>query len=83
MEQPFDSFSFIYRQSRYQGHFTPETLVFNANLQEFTQRVGHISNLQSNGKLSAQEAYELIEALWKQLEGCYYALGISPEDENN
>jgi len=83
MEQPSDSYSFIYRKNRYHGHFTAQTLVFNANLQEFSQRVGHISNLQSRGKLSTQEAYELIEALWKQLEGSYYALGILPEDENN
>ena len=83
MEQLSDSYSFIYRKNRYHGHFTPQTLVFNANLQYFSQRVGHISNLQSKGKLSAQEAYELIEALWKQLEGSCYALGILPEDENN
>lgn len=83
MEQPSDSYSFIYRKNCYHGHFTPQTLVFNANLQEFTQRVGHISNLQSNGKLSPQEAYEQIEALWKQLEGSFCALGILPEDENN
>lgn len=83
MEHPSDSYSFIYHQNRYHGHFTPQTLVFNANLQEFTQRVGHISNLQSKGKLSPQEAYEQIEALWKRLEGSYYALGILPDDENN
>jgi hypothetical protein len=83
MEQPSDSYSFIYRKNRYHGHFTPQTLVFNANLQDFSQRVGHISNLQSQGKLSAQEAYERIEALWKQLEGSYYALGFLPKDENN
>jgi len=83
MEQPSDSYSFSYRKNRYHGHFTPQNLVFNANLQEFSQRVCHISNLQSKGKLSAQEVYELIEALWKQLEGSCYALGILPEDENN
>ncbi|MBW4546384.1 MAG: hypothetical protein KME25_18345 [Symplocastrum torsivum CPER-KK1] len=83
MEQPSDSYSFSYRKKPYHGHFTPQNLVFNANLQDFSQRVGQISNLQSKGKLSAQEAYELIEVLWKQLEGSCYALGILPEDENN
>jgi hypothetical protein len=82
MEQPSDSYAFIFRQNRYHGDFTPETLVFNANLQEFTQRVGYISNLQTNGKLSPKEAYEQIEALWKQLESSYSVLGISPEAEN-
>jgi hypothetical protein len=83
MEHSSDSYSFIYRKNRYHGHFTPQTLVFNANLQDFSQRVGHISSLQSKGKLSAQEAYEQIEALWKQLEGSFYALGVFPENENN
>ena len=83
MEQPSDSYSFSYHKNPYHGHFTPQNLVFNANLQDFSQRVGHISNLQSKGKLSAQEAYELIEDLWKQLEGSCYVLGILPEDENN
>ena len=83
MNQSSDPYGFIYRQNRYHGRFTPKTLVFNANLQEFAQRVGHISNLQTNGKLSAQEAYKQIEALWKQLESSYYGLGISPETEND
>lgn len=83
MNQSSDFYSFIYRQNRYHGHFTPKALVFNANLQEFAQRVGHISNLHTNGKLSAQETYEQIEAIWKQLESSYYALEISPETEND
>lgn len=83
MNQPSDFYSFIYRRNRYHGHFTPKTLVFNANLQEFAQRVGHISNLQTNGKLSPQEACEQVEALWKQLESSYYTLGIPPEAEND
>lgn len=83
MNQPSDFYSFIYRQNRYHGRFTPFALVFNANLQEFVQRVGHISNLQTNGKQSPQEAYEQIEAIWKQLESSYYALEISPEAEND
>lgn len=43
---------FLYPRSRYYGQFKPEYLVFNANLQEFAQRVSYISNLQTNGKLS-------------------------------
>ncbi|MCA1992706.1 MAG: hypothetical protein LDL41_11830 [Coleofasciculus sp. S288] len=44
-----------------------ERLVFNANLQEFAQRVTYICNLETNGKLSPQEAYNQIKALWKNL----------------
>ena len=34
----------------------PENLVFNANLQEFSQRVGYISALASNGKMSVESS---------------------------
>ncbi|MEW6497657.1 MAG: hypothetical protein AB1589_34910 [Cyanobacteriota bacterium] len=58
---------FLYPRSRYYGQVKPEKLVFNANLQEFAQRVSFIYNLETNGKLSPEEAYEQIRALWKQL----------------
>ncbi|AFY51252.1 hypothetical protein Nos7524_5540 [Nostoc sp. PCC 7524] len=58
---------FLYPRSCYYGQFKPEYLVFNANLQEFAQRVGYISSLQTNGKISPQEAYDQIKTLWKQL----------------
>ena len=38
---------FLYPRSRYRGHWKPENLVFDANLQEFAQRVSYICNLQS------------------------------------
>lgn len=41
--------------------------MFNANLQEFAQKVGIITSLETNGKLSANEAYKQIKLLWKQL----------------
>lgn len=58
----------LYPKSRYRGHFTPENLLFDANLQEFAQRVGYISNLSANGKLSPEESYSQLEVLWQQLE---------------
>lgn len=67
---PFNSpdlHNFIYYRSPYYGKFEPEYRVFNANLQEFSQRVSYISNLQTNGKLSPEEAYYQIKSLWKQL----------------
>ncbi|HEY9846245.1 MAG TPA: hypothetical protein V6D03_08610 [Candidatus Caenarcaniphilales bacterium] len=59
--------AFLYPYSRYYGHVKPENLVFNANLQEFSQRISFIVNLETAGKLSPEEAYEQIQALWKQL----------------
>lgn len=58
---------FLYPRSRYQGQFKPENLVFNANLQEFSQTVGYICNLETSGKLSNEDAYQRISLLWKQL----------------
>ncbi|AFY46093.1 hypothetical protein Nos7524_0171 [Nostoc sp. PCC 7524] len=58
---------FIYPRGRYYGQVKPENLVFNANLQEFAQRVSYICNLETGGKLSPDEAYEQIKALWKNL----------------
>lgn len=68
---------FLYPYSHYRGPVKPENLVFNANLQEFSQRVGLICALQTNGKLSPEEAYQQIEALWHQLEQSREALGLS------
>lgn len=59
--------NFLYPRSRYYGQVRPENLIFNANLQEFAQKVGYISNLETSGKLSPQEAYQQIKSLWKQL----------------
>lgn len=69
MEQPnqSDKENFLYPRSRYYGQFKPENLVFNANLQEFAQKVGYITSLETSGKLSALDAYNQIKALWKQL----------------
>ncbi len=58
---------FFYPQSRYHGEFTPEQLTFNANLQEFAQRVSIICSLETGGKIATEEAYRQIRELWKQL----------------
>ncbi|GAB4384721.1 MAG: hypothetical protein Kow00121_48600 [Elainellaceae cyanobacterium] len=63
-------------RSRYYGQVNPENLVFNANLQEFSQRVGLICGLQTNGKLTPEESFEQIQALWKQLKRSKKDLGI-------
>ncbi|MFM7405496.1 MAG: hypothetical protein ACKO3K_02190 [Cuspidothrix sp.] len=58
---------FLYPRSSYYGQFKPEYLAFNANLQEFSQRVSYICNLQTGGKIPPEEAYKQIQSLWKQL----------------
>ncbi|WP_201322683.1 hypothetical protein [Pseudanabaena sp. lw0831] len=58
----------LFPKSRYYGTFTPENLMFNANLQEFSHRVSIICSLETGGKISAQAAYLQIEELWQQLE---------------
>ncbi|MBD2301852.1 hypothetical protein H6G80_24395 [Nostoc sp. FACHB-87] len=70
---------FLYPRSCYYGQFKPEYLVFNASLQEFAQRVSYISNLQTNGKLSPEEAYQQIRTLWKQLKHAKKQLEITKE----
>lgn len=58
---------FLYPRGRYYGQVKPENLVFNANLQEFAQKVSYICNLETAGKISPDEAYENIKELWKNL----------------
>jgi hypothetical protein len=58
---------FLYHCSLYYRQFKPEFLVFNAQLQDFSQRVDYICGLQTGSKLSYKEAYHQIYILWKQL----------------
>ncbi len=67
---------FLYPRSQYYGAFSPETLAFNANLQEFAQKISYISALETGGKLSPEEAYTQVKCLWKQLKQSKKALGI-------
>jgi hypothetical protein len=71
-----DKNNFLYPRSRYYGQVKPENLVFNANLQEFAQQVNYICNLETNGKLSSEEAFNQIKALWKQLKRTRKELGV-------
>ncbi|MGJ3249731.1 MAG: DUF7219 family protein [Elainellaceae cyanobacterium] len=59
--------NFLYPQGRYYGKFTPQNLAFNANLQEFANRVSLICGLETGGKIPPQDAYTEIKKLWKQL----------------
>jgi hypothetical protein len=73
---------FLYPRSRYRGQVKPENLVFNANLQEFSQRITYICGLETNGKLSPEESYRQIKALWKQLKQSKKQLGIGKSFSN-
>ena len=55
--------SLLFPKSPYYGKGKPENLAFNANLQEFAQRVGYISGFATNGKMTLEEAFSDIEAL--------------------
>jgi hypothetical protein len=47
--------------------WSPQRLVFHQNLESFADRVGLIVGLQSNGKISQEEAYAQIKRIWKQV----------------
>lgn len=59
--------NFMMPRAPYHGEFTPEHVVFNANLQEFASKVSLICNLETGGKISPEEAYSQIKQLWKSL----------------
>lgn len=80
---PADKDGFLYPRIRYQGQVKPENLVFNANLQEFAQKVSYITAFETRGKLSPTEAYEQIKALWHQLKYSKKGLGIGTNDDSN
>ncbi|MBC7883427.1 MAG: hypothetical protein H7Y37_19235 [Anaerolineae bacterium] len=58
---------FFNPMASYQGQPTLGNLVFNANLQEFANRVAIICALETGGKIHAEEAYQEIRSIWKKL----------------
>ena len=59
--------SFLAPRAPFRGEFSPEHLAFDANLQEFAQRISILCNLENAGKIPPNEAYEKIKQLWKEL----------------
>lgn len=54
--------------SSYRGDdWSPERLAFHQNLMTFAERVGLIVGLQSNGKMSQDEAFAEIRQIWNEL----------------
>ncbi|WP_292872059.1 hypothetical protein [Nostoc sp. LPT] len=73
---PSELCDFLYPRSSYYGQFKPEYLIFNANLQDFSQWVNYICSLQTSAKLSPEEAYKQIHILWRQLKNAKKELKI-------
>jgi hypothetical protein len=63
-----DKERFLNPTSNFRGEFTPQNLAFDANLQEFTNRISIICALETGGKISPNEAYLQIKELWKKLD---------------
>ncbi len=75
---------FLYPTGSYHGKFTPQRMVFNANLQEFAQKISYLCALETNGKITAEETYKEIKSLWKQLKvSRNELLSDSPLDDQN
>lgn len=74
-----DKDNFLYPRNRYYGEVKVENMIFNANLQDFSQKVGYITALETSGKLSSDDAYEQIKTLWKQLKRSKKELLIGKE----
>jgi hypothetical protein len=78
-----DRDDFLYPRSRYYGEFTPENLVFNANLQEFAQKVSYLCAMETGGKITADQAYKEIKTMYRELKKTRKSLGIGkkkPDD---
>jgi hypothetical protein len=67
MTDPIGKEQFLNPRARFQGEFTPENLAFDANLQEFANRITLICALENGGKISPQDAYGQIKGLWAEL----------------
>ena len=76
---------FLYPHHSYFGEAKSKNIIFNANLQEFSQRVSYTCALETNGKLSPNQAYRNIKSSWKQLKRAKKQLGIgkSTSEEND
>lgn len=62
---------------------SPEEILFNENLREFTTKIGQICGLESNGKISQAEAYQRIRELWKTLKVSRKNLQIGKVQEDD
>jgi transcriptional regulator with AAA-type ATPase domain len=74
---------FLNPLASYQGEPTLAQYMFNANLQEFANKVDLLCALQTGGKISPDDAYAEIRKLWKELKHSKKNLiGELPETES-
>jgi hypothetical protein len=73
---------FVHPYRTYHGKETLPNIVFDANLQEFSQRVALICALENGGKLAPEKAYKEIKMLWKQLKASKQNLLVPPNPED-
>lgn len=76
MPSNHDEHNFLDPRNSYRGEPKPSNLVFNANLQEFSQKIGYICALETGGKLPPKKAFKQIKFLWKELKSSKKELGI-------
>lgn len=79
-DEPVTRDELLTPRARYQGEFTPQNLAFDANLQEFAQRVAYICSLETAGKITPHDAHSRIRALYEELERSHHGLGIGEPD---
>ena len=73
---PKETDFFLYHNNRYHGEVKPENILFNANLQEFAQKISYICSLETAGKIAPDDSYKQIKLLWKDLKRSRKKLGI-------
>jgi hypothetical protein len=66
--------------AKYHGEFSPQRLVFNANLQEFAYQVNQIVIAQGQGPMTDSDALRQIEQLWQALKRSRTGLGLDSSD---
>ncbi|MEO1430900.1 MAG: hypothetical protein AAFV71_17915 [Cyanobacteria bacterium J06633_8] len=71
--------NFVYSCSSYHEGFE-KNLVFNADLQEFSQTIINITSLQTGGKISSFQAYLQVKAAYKRLKRSKKVLQIGDSD---
>ena len=65
------------------GALTDNTVIFNAKLQEFAQKVGFIANLYTGGKLPSEKAYYQVESLFRELQSTKGTFINDQEDQDD
>ena len=69
---------FLNPLASYRGEPTLTEYMFNANLQEFANKVDLLCALQTGGKISPEDAYQEIRKLWKELKNSKESLMVEP-----